>query len=319
MSVLIIGDYSYLGKSVRGFLYNHGFKIFSIDFRKSEYIYDENFYLFSDIKCLCEFCKEKKVNIIINISYISEYFHIESFDNTKLVAEKIDISISLLNKINQFFQSLEYKENFAHFVCFPNSIYGTQEEFCSEASAINPGNFRAGVAASIFNFHQVYQKQFSLPTTSIIVGNLYGENLSDKNIFFQVINSIINRKNILIHGNGKRMRNWLFVPDFCYMLYLAILNNIRDQNLCFASENLFFIDFIKKICNKLDNFFIKNSLEYETKSLLKFTASVQKSNDSYAMRASRTNNLLKYTNQSNTDDVLDDLIQKYMEKFNIFK
>ena len=78
-----------------------------------------------------------------------------------------------------------------------------------------------------------------------------------------IINSLMNKKKIPLYGNGKNIREWIYVEDFVSAIEFLIKKDISNQTFLigsgYAEEN---IKIIKKIINIMKNQFkikIKNN------------------------------------------------------------
>ena len=69
-----------------------------------------------------------------------------------------------------------------------------------------------------------------------------------------IIRSCIQNKDIPIYGNGKNIRDWIYVGDHCDGIEMALTNGKTDQTYLFGGEKeLRNLEIAHKICEILDN------------------------------------------------------------------
>jgi len=73
---------------------------------------------------------------------------------------------------------------------------------------------------------RAYHHTFKALVTISNCSNNYGPNQHNEKFIPVVINSILNNKKIPVYGNGKNVRDWIFVDDHCEAIWF-VLNNGR--------------------------------------------------------------------------------------------
>jgi dTDP-glucose 4,6-dehydratase len=71
---------------------------------------------------------------------------------------------------------------------------------------------------------RAYYHTFKALITISNCSNNYGPNQHNEKFIPVVINSILNNKKIPVYGNGKNIRDWIFVEDHCEAVWF-VLNN----------------------------------------------------------------------------------------------
>ena len=70
----------------------------------------------------------------------------------------------------------------------------------------------------------------------------------------------LNKEDIPIYGDGKNIRDWIFVQDHIdALLYVAVYGTVGNRYCIGASYEITNIDLIKKICKKLDELVLNKS------------------------------------------------------------
>ena len=65
-----------------------------------------------------------------------------------------------------------------------------------------------------------YNKTFGLNTTISISSNNFGPNQNKEKLIPKIISSIKKGEKATIYGNGKNVRDWIYVKDNCYAIDL---------------------------------------------------------------------------------------------------
>ena len=99
-----------------------------------------------------------------------------------------------------------------------------------------------------------YNVTYGLDTTISISSNNYGKGQNIEKFIPTVVNSIMNNKNIPIYGDGKNIRDWIFVEDNCNAI-MQIFNKGKSgeiYNIGGGNEltNLQLIDILYDIISK---------------------------------------------------------------------
>ncbi len=92
----------------------------------------------------------------------------------------------------------------------------------SESHPISPTNPYAASKASADVMVQAYIKTHKLPALIIRSSNNFGPYQYPEKLIPVIITSIIEDKKIPVHGNGKQIRSWVHVSDFCKAVDMMI-------------------------------------------------------------------------------------------------
>ena len=119
--------------------------------------------------------------------------------------------------------------------CFPkirfhhistDEVYGSlgEEGKFTETTAYAPNSPYSASKAASDMLVRAYNHTFKTLITISNCSNNYGQNQHNEKFIPVVINSILNNKKIPVYGNGKNIRDWIFVDDHCQAVW-SILNN----------------------------------------------------------------------------------------------
>ena len=192
------------------------------------------------IENLNEKAKFYKANI--NSSQISKIFnkelpelifhyaaHIEARESVK--DPIADAKINIIGSLNILENCRKYKIKKIIFASSGGEIYGaakkipTPETF--SPSPISP--YGVGKLA-VEKYLDSYFKLFGIPYLSLRYGNVYGPRQNpdgEAGVIAIFINKMLKNKSLLIHGDGKQTKDYIFINDAIEATFLAFTKNIE--------------------------------------------------------------------------------------------
>ncbi len=143
-----------------------------------------------------------------------------------------------------------------------DEVYGTLGEtglFTEETSYAPNSPYSASKASSDFIVRS-YFHTYGMPVVTTNCSNNYGPNQHKEKLIPTIIRKAISGEAIPIYGDGKNVRDWLYVMDHCSGIYLALEKgklgetyNIGGRN---ERENLYIANVI---CELLDEMLPKDA------------------------------------------------------------
>jgi len=142
--------------------------------------------------------------------------------------------------------------------------------------------------------------------------NNFGPNQNKEKLIPKVLNSILNKQKIPIYGNGKNIRDWLFVEDHIEAIDIILHNAEIGQTYNIGGNNeLTNLELVRKIVE------ITSRLINEDKeSILKLISFVEdrKGHDyRYSIDNSKLKNNLGWSPSHNFDESLTETINWYIK------
>ena len=165
-----------------------------------------------DFKKILKILKKFKIDSIINLAAES---HVDrsikdpfSFANTNVMG-----TLSLLQACKKYWGK-ELKNKLFYHVS-TDEVYGSLGEkgLFSENSPYNPHSPYSASKASSDHFVRAFHDTYKLPVLISNCSNNYGPGQYPEKVIPLFINNIINNKSIPIYGDGKNIRDWLYVED----------------------------------------------------------------------------------------------------------
>lgn len=188
-------------------------------------------YLFEtyNIKSVFNFAAESHVDNSIN-------------DVSPFIDTNINGTINLLNK------SIKYKiEKFIQIST--DEVFGDIEQgYFNENSQIKPNNPYSASKASAEHFVWSFSRTYGLPVNIVNCSNNYGPNQYPEKLIPVVVNNILEGKPVPVYGQGKQIRDWIFVRDCCDAIFKVFANGRVGERYCIGGgTELTNIDLVKKI------------------------------------------------------------------------
>ncbi len=123
----------------------------------------------------------------------------------------------------------------------------------SEMTPYDPRSPYSASKASSDHLVRAYFHTYGLPVTMTNCSNNYGPfQFPEKLIPLMVLNAI-QGKALPIYGDGRQIRDWLYVEDHCEAVYLVVKNGKLGETYNVGGGNQpYNIDLVKEICSILD-------------------------------------------------------------------
>lgn len=194
-----------------------------------------------------------------------------------------------------------------------DEVYGTlgATGLFTEKTPYAPNSpYSASKAASDFIVRS-YFHTYGLPVVTTNCSNNYGPNQHSEKLIPTIIRKAISGENIPIYGDGKNVRDWLYVQDHCSGIHVALENgnpgetyNIGGRN---ERENLYIANVI---CELLDEMLPKKT---SYKEQISFVKDRPGHDFRYAIDASKIENELDWKAQENFESGIKKTVAWYLE------
>ena len=189
----------------------------------------------------------------------------ENFINSNIIG-----TYSLLEACLQYWNSLGKgeKENFRFFHISTDEVFGSLEmndKKSTEESPYKPNSPYSASKAASDHLVRAWHHTFGLPTLISNCTNNYGPHQHHEKLIPLIITNALDNKNLPIYGDGKNIRDWLYVEDHCEAIIKILANGKPGEtyNIGGSCEknNL---EVVREICKILDSIKPKqNGSSYE--------------------------------------------------------
>jgi len=266
---IITGGAGFIGSNfVRYCLKQEDVKIINID--KLTYagnldslldVADNSNYVFvqGDIadRCLIErLLNEYQPEAVIHFAAES---HVDrSIDGPKdFIMTNIVGAFELLESVRFYWDNLtdHDKVNFRYLQVSTDEVYGSLGEkgYFTERTQYSPNSPYSASKAAADHLVRAYHHTYGLPTLTTNCSNNYGPYQFPEKLIPLVIGNALENKDIPIYGDGKNIRDWLYVTDHCRAIATVLKNgmpgNVYNVGGNTEKTNL---EVVKSICTCLD-------------------------------------------------------------------
>ena len=164
----------------------------------------------------------------------------------------------LLEVAREYLLSLDTdkKNNFRFHHVSTDEVYGdlkiVDDPFTEETS-YSPSSPYSATKASSDHLVRAWQRTFKLPTLITNCSNNYGPYQFPEKLIPLITLKALKGENLPIYGNGKQVRDWLYVDDHAIALLQVALNGVIGETYNIGGHNeIQNIDVVKTVCGILD-------------------------------------------------------------------
>ena len=310
----ITGGAGFIGSTlVRHIINNTSHSVVNVDKltyagnRKSlKSIENESRYTFEHV----DICDANEIRRVFNeyqpdvVMHLAAESHVDrSIDGpSEFIHTNIVGTYTLLEEAREFWTNLDKnkKNSFRFHHISTDEVYGdlggTNKLFTEETSYAPSSPYSASKAGSD-HLVRAWQRTFKLPTLITNCSNNYGPFQFPEKLIPLIILNALKGKDLPIYGNGKQIRDWLYVEDHARALLHVALNGKINETYNIGGHNeLQNIDVVKIVCSILDDIVPSKILgidKYE--QLIKFVGDRAGHDVRYAIDASKIANELGWT------------------------
>ncbi|WP_108869570.1 dTDP-glucose 4,6-dehydratase [Aquimarina aquimarini] len=332
-NILITGGAGFIGSNYVNFISNNS-KSRIINLDKLTYAADlNNIQIDNDIDYVlieADICDEqiiKEVFLKYDIDTVV-HFAAESHVDNSITGPKTFVETNIVgtfNLLQQAYQTWmssphEIKPKFKHarfLHISTDEVYGTlgKTGLFTEETPYAPNSPYSASKASSDMLVRSYFHTYGLPVLTTNCSNNYGPRQHDEKLIPTIIRKAINEENIPIYGDGKNIRDWLYVEDHCKGLDLVLHTGKIGETYTVGGknerENIYIAN---TICNLLDKMIPrKNNISY--KELITFVADRPGHDYRYAIDATKIENELGWSAVENFETGIEKTIRWYLDKY----
>lgn len=265
-NILVTGGSGFIGTNLINYL-SRNFIITNIDklsksstAEKFKKLNKKNYFFYKfnlkNKKKLFNLLKKKNFHTIIHLA--SESHVDRSIDSPyNFIEENILSSLSFYETIYELLKKKNIQSpNIIH--VSTDEVFGSlKKESATEYNAFHPSSPYAASKASAEHIANSFAQTFGLKISIIRLCNNYGPYQFTEKFIPTCILKLIYNKPIPVYGNGKNIREWMYVEDSCRAIKLIIQNFQSGEIFNIGSgkrvENIKIIQILNKISNKVNN------------------------------------------------------------------
>lgn len=268
-----------------------------------------------------------KPNVIINLAAES---HVDkSITSSKLFIKSNIIGVhSLLEGAKNYYfkllKSNKGKFNFKFYHISTDEVFGDlkkNEKVFNENSNFKPNSPYSSSKASAEMLVKAWASTYGLPIVISNTSNNYGPYQNEEKLIPLTISRILKNENIPIYGNGKQIRDWIYVEDHVEAIIKIATKGKIGQTYCVGSRNeKTNLEVVKKLCKICEfyNFEKKKKIKNYT-DLIKFVEDRPGHDLRYGISNNKIINKLKWRPNTSFDKGLSLTVDWYIKNQSIFK
>ena len=268
--LLITGGAGFIGLAViRHIINNTEHSVVNVDkltyagnLESLESIEDDARYAFEQV----DICNAAEIKRVFNehqpdiVMHLAAESHVDrSIDGPgEFIQTNIVGTYALLEEARDYWSNLDgdKKDNFKFHHVSTDEVYGDLEgmdDLFTEETSYAPSSPYSAAKASSDHLVRAWQRTFGLPTLITNCSNNYGPYQFPEKLIPLIILNALEGKELPIYGNGKQIRDWLYVDDHARaLLHVALTGKISETYNIGGHNELQNIDVVKTVCSILD-------------------------------------------------------------------
>jgi len=326
-NILITGGSGFIGTNLVNYLLAKNYNIINLD-KNSYASTPENFKIIKNKKKYKYFkvnlLDKQKIFFIVKkfkphtIIHLAAESHVDRSINEYEIFIKNNI-LGTFNLLNIAQKVCDYKKkNIKLIHISTDEVYGSNTgQPSKETSPYKPRSPYAASKASSDHIAMSFWHTYNFPIIILNLCNNYGPYQFTEKFIPTIVFNFINKKKIPVYGNGKNIREWIYVEDCCRAIEKIIRNGKPGSHYNIGSgvryNNLYLIKKIYKILKKL------NLVKSTYKKSIKFVKDRPGHDFRYALNASLFKNKTKWNCQINLTEGLKKTIQWYLNNKKWYK
>jgi dTDP-glucose 4,6-dehydratase len=195
-----------------------------------------------------------------------------------------------------------------------DEVYGSlgREGYFTEITPYQPNSPYSASKASSDHLVRAYHKTYGLPITISNCSNNYGPYQFPEKLIPLIILNAIDGKSLPIYGDGRNVRDWLYVRDHCTAIWTVMKNGRTGETYNVGGDSeMENIAIVEIICDILDE---KNRLSGNRtrRDLITFVDDRPGHDRRYAIDFTKLNRELNWSPEATLETGIRDTIQWYL-------
>ncbi len=325
--ILVTGGSGFIGRSLlRRLLKETNLKVFNLDkcgYASDLGILNLNFYSKRLETLKIDLSNSDETKKAIHFSNPDIVFHLaaESHVDRSILGPRTFLesnvigTFNLLEALSYHWQalSLARKKNFRLLHVSTDEVFGSlgTDGFFSENSSYDPRSPYSATKAASDHLVKAWNKTYGIPVLITNCSNNFGPGQFPEKFIPVIIHNAINNKKIPIYGDGKNVRDWIFVEDHIDALLRVVLRGRVGESYCIgAGLQRSNDEIVELICDLLDNKNTSNAPHNRLKSYIEDRPGHDKR---YAINYKKISDDLEWEPKYNFEEALDLTVKWYLK------
>ena len=233
----------------------------------------------------------------------------EEFVDTNVIG-----TFRLLEASLKSWESRGKPEDFRFLHISTDEVYGSlgAEGYFTEETPYDPSSPYSASKAASDHFVNAYFRTYGFPTVITNCSNNYGPYQFPEKLIPLIILNILEKKTLPIYGDGKNVRDWLYVIDHCDALIRVFEEGRLGQtyNIGGSAERQN-IEIVELMCDLMDEH-LKRSGKESSKQLIRFVTDRPGHDRRYAIDATKIKRDLGWSPKHRFEEALEATLNWYL-------
>ena len=253
---------------------------------------------------------------IDNIIHLAAESHVDNSINNPLEFAETNVmgTLNLLDSVRNYWNNNFINKCFYH--VSTDEVYGSlgMEGSFLESTPYNPRSPYSASKASSDHFVKAYHHTYKMPIIISNCSNNYGPHQFTEKLIPLMINNIVKNQSLPIYGDGKNIRDWLYVKDHVEAIDLIFHNGKKGETYNIGGNNeLNNIDIISKLILEVDKALSRP--KGWSRKLISYVTDRKGHDFRYSIDSSKLKNELGWISKTTFDKGLQLTIEWYLKSF----
>jgi len=243
------------------------------------------------------------------------HFAAESHVDRSIVSPDDFIKTNIIGTFNLLEISRNRKDRLARFHHIStDEVYGSlgKDGYFVETTPYQPSSPYSASKASSDHLVRAYHTTYNLPVTLSNCSNNYGPYQFPEKLIPLMILNALEGKTLPVYGDGKNVRDWLYVDDHCSAIWEIIQKGKEGQTYNVGGDcELENIKLVEMICDIIDKK-VGNTPGKSRKELITFVKDRPGHDQRYAIDATKIRNEIGWTPKTTIETGLNHTINWYL-------
>ncbi|WP_062480895.1 dTDP-glucose 4,6-dehydratase [Lacimicrobium alkaliphilum] len=281
---------------------------------------------------VADICDRSKIKTLISrfqpdaILHLAAESHVDRSISSPAVFMQTNIigTYSLLEEALAYWQELsESRQSRFKFIHIStDEVFGdleTDDSAFDESSPYLPSSPYSASKASSDHLARAWHRTYRLPVIVTNCSNNYGPYQHHEKLIPHMTMCALKEQPLPIYGNGKNIRDWLFVDDYVDALTSVLRDGVAGETYCIGGNNeLTNLELVNTLCAELD--ILRPRVKGRYIDLLEFVEDRAGHDKRYAINSQKITSQLGWRPSHNFREGLNKtlcwLLEQYSEPFN---